>query len=81
MHHRINVTLPEETVRLIDRVVKKGDRSRFIDKAVKTYVRGLSRADLRKKLKEEATAWADYDLKVAAEWFPLDEEAWQRDAE
>jgi hypothetical protein len=58
-----------------------GDRSRFFDRAVKAYVRGLSRANLRKKLKEEAIAWADYDLKLAAEWFPLEEEAWQKEAE
>lgn len=44
MHRRINITLPEETVRLIDRVAAKGDRSRLIDEAVRHYVQktGLS---------------------------------------
>src|SRR2546428_14019166 len=28
MHRRLNITLPEETIRLIDRVAAKGDRSR-----------------------------------------------------
>jgi hypothetical protein len=31
--------LPEETVALIDRVAKLGDRSRFIDEAVTKLVR------------------------------------------
>jgi CopG family transcriptional regulator / antitoxin EndoAI len=31
MHRRLNITLPEETVRLLDRVAKSGDRSRLID--------------------------------------------------
>jgi metal-responsive CopG/Arc/MetJ family transcriptional regulator len=33
-HRRLNITLPEETVRLIDRVAKKGERSRFIAEAI-----------------------------------------------
>ena len=34
LHRRINITLPEETVRLIDRVAQKGDRSFLISEAV-----------------------------------------------
>lgn len=35
MYQRINITLPEETVQLIDRMVPKGDRSHFINEALK----------------------------------------------
>src|SRR2546425_124383 len=35
MHRRVNITLPEETIRLIDRVAAKGDRSHFIAQAVR----------------------------------------------
>ncbi len=35
MYRRINITLPEETVELIDRMVPKGDRSHFINEALK----------------------------------------------
>ncbi len=31
MRKRVNITLPEETLELIDRVTEHGDRSRFID--------------------------------------------------
>ena len=78
MHRRINITLPEETVRLIDRVSKKGDRSRFIDSAVKHYVSAVSRANIKKRLKEGALRSAERDLRLAEEWLPLEEEAWQR---
>ena len=37
----------------------------------------FSTANLRSRLKEEAIANADRDLAMAAEWFPLEEEAWQ----
>ena len=76
MHRRINVTLPEETVKLIDRVSQKGDRSRLIDHAIRRYIREAGRANLRKRLKEGALRRAPRDQKLAEEWFLLEEEAW-----
>ena len=78
MHKRINVTLPEATVKLIDKVAKKGDRSRFIDQAVKHYLEDVGRENLKKRLKEGAIKRADRDLSVAAEWFDLEEEVWAK---
>jgi CopG family transcriptional regulator/antitoxin EndoAI len=78
MHRRINITLPEETARLLDRVVPKGDRSRLIAAAIAHYVGATGRAQLRKRLKEGAIRRAERDLRLAEEWFALDEEAWQR---
>ncbi|MGH9339151.1 MAG: ribbon-helix-helix domain-containing protein [Acidobacteriota bacterium] len=77
MNKRINITLPEETIRVIDRVAKKGERSHLISQAVKHYVKELGRANLRKRLKEGAIREAELDLRLAEEWFPLEEEAWQ----
>jgi CopG family transcriptional regulator/antitoxin EndoAI len=78
MHRRINITLPEETLRLIDRVTKKGDRSRFIDEAVRQFARARAQKRLRDELKEGALKRAKRDLSLAEEWFIFDEEAWQR---
>jgi CopG family transcriptional regulator/antitoxin EndoAI len=77
MHRRINITLPEETLDLIDRVAQPGDRSRFIDEAIKHYIEQIGRSNLRKQLKEGAIRRAQRDLSLAEEWFTLDEEAWQ----
>jgi len=79
MHHRINVTLPEETVRLMDRVSRKRDRSKLINEAVRRYVDEIGRANLRKRLREGYLHTAERDLRLAEEWFPLDEEAWQKE--
>jgi CopG family transcriptional regulator/antitoxin EndoAI len=76
MHQRVNITLPEETLQLIDRVAEKGDRSRFIDRAVKFYVGKIGRANLRKQLKEGALRRAERDLRLSQEYFPLEEETW-----
>lgn len=78
MHRRINITLPEETVSLIERVAAKGDRSRFIAEAVAHYVGTTGRAQLRKRLREGAIRRAQRDLRLAQEWFVLDEEGWQK---
>jgi CopG family transcriptional regulator/antitoxin EndoAI len=72
MHRRINVTLPEETVKLIDRVSAKGDRSRLIDHAVKQYITEIGQANPRKQLKEGALRRAPRDCALAEEWFLLD---------
>ena len=37
MHQRIKITVPAQTVRLLDRVTSKGNRTRFIAAAVKRY--------------------------------------------
>ena len=75
---RINVTLPEDTIHLIDRVAKKGDRSRFLNEAVHYYIKETGRAKLQRLLKEGAMKRAERDLRITQEWFPLDQEAWQR---
>ncbi len=77
MNRRINITLPEKTVQLLDRVAQKGNRSRLIDRAVQRYVAEVGRANLRRRLKEGAIREAELDLQLAEEWFPLEEEAWR----
>ncbi|MCI0336512.1 MAG: ribbon-helix-helix domain-containing protein [Acidobacteria bacterium] len=79
MYQRINITLPEETLGLIDRIAERGDRSRFIDRAIRYYVEAIGQAKLKKLLKEGAIARAERDLRLAEEWFALEEEAWQKE--
>ena len=74
MHRRLNITLPEETVRLIQRLAKKGGRSRLISDAVKRYVRDMRRANLKRRLKEGAVRHAERDRALAEDWFALEEE-------
>lgn len=78
MHRRLNITLSEDTVKLIDRIATKGDRSRLIDEAIRQYVRAAGQTQLRKRLREGALRRAERDHALAAEWFALDEEAWRR---
>ena len=77
MSKRINIILPDKTVAVLDRVTTKGNRSRFIDRAVRQLVETQGRQSLRDRLKAGYRENADYDLAMAAEWFPLEEEAWE----
>jgi CopG family transcriptional regulator/antitoxin EndoAI len=75
---RINVILPDTTIRVLDRVAPKGDRSRFISEAVLHYVESVGKKSLKERLKAGYQANAERNLKIAAEWFPLEEEAWRK---
>jgi CopG family transcriptional regulator/antitoxin EndoAI len=78
MSRRINIILPDKTVAVLDRVTTKGNRSRFMDHAVRQLIETQGRQSLREQLKAGYRANADQDLAIAAEWFPLEEEAWTR---
>jgi CopG family transcriptional regulator/antitoxin EndoAI len=76
---RINIILPEETIRLLDQVAPKGNRSRLISDAVMYYVTAKAKSNLAERLKQGALVNAQRDLELAQEWFPLEEEASQRE--
>jgi metal-responsive CopG/Arc/MetJ family transcriptional regulator len=77
MSKRINIVLLDETVAGLDRLAAKGTRSRFIDRAVRHFVETQSRRTLREQLKAGYSANAERDLAIAAERFPVEEEAWR----
>ena len=78
MSKRINVLLPDETVRVLDRIAPKGNRSRLISDAVMHYVSSRGKSNLAERLRTGYQAHAQRDLEIAQEWFPLEEEAWQK---
>jgi CopG family transcriptional regulator/antitoxin EndoAI len=71
-YRRINITLPEQALRLVDRVTSKGDRSRFIAEAISHYAGTKRRADLRKRLREGAVRRAERDRALAIDWSRVD---------
>lgn len=77
-HKRLNITLPESTVALLETVADKGERSIFIDVAIKSYVKQIKRGNLREGLKAGAIARSQRDLSLTEEWFDLEEELWQK---
>jgi CopG family transcriptional regulator / antitoxin EndoAI len=76
MTKRINIVLPDDTLRLLDKVAPRGNRSRLISEAVRHYLSSKARRNLAARLKQGATVNAQRDLNIAQEWFSVDEEAW-----
>jgi CopG family transcriptional regulator / antitoxin EndoAI len=82
MGTRINIILPEATLRTIDRLARSGQRSRFIQRAVEHYVATAGPEALEQRLKQAAIRDRDLDLEIAHDWFPVDQEQWHKaDAE
>ena len=79
MYKRINITLPESTVLLMERVAGKGDRSRLVDDALKQYLRGATKKSLKKRIKEGSVRRFERDRALAEDWFLIDEEVWPKD--
>lgn len=75
---RVNVSLPQDTLRLIERVARPGDRSRFLADAVRFYVKEAGRTRMHALLREGAIKRSDRDLGLVEEWFPLEHEIWQK---
>jgi CopG family transcriptional regulator / antitoxin EndoAI len=77
MTQRINITLPESTLRTLDRLAKPGERSRFINKAVQHYAATRSQEALREQLKQASLRDRDLDQQVMDDWASADSEAWE----
>ncbi|HBV01343.1 MAG TPA: hypothetical protein DEF00_03050 [Candidatus Taylorbacteria bacterium] len=71
-YKRIDITLPQETVRLLERLSPRGNRSGFVDRAVRFYVQKTSHGNLRKLLRKGAEKHTKRDLFLAEEWFNLE---------
>ncbi|MBT3270973.1 ribbon-helix-helix protein, CopG family [Candidatus Poribacteria bacterium] len=74
MTRRISITLPEDTLDLLDRVCRKEDRSRVIDEAVRFYIDRVGRDRLRERLAQGYARHNDRDVRLAEEWFPVEED-------
>lgn len=75
-YERINITLPRATLGLLDRVTRKGNRSRFIDEAIRELAKGRSREQLRELLEEDGRVSRDRDVAVLQDWAAVDAEGW-----
>jgi len=71
MSKRVNIILPDSTLKVLDRVAGKGDRSRFISQAVLHYVKTRGTANLRERLKQgpwPTPSWISKLQKNGSQW-------------
>ena len=71
MSKRVNIVLPDRTLKVLDRVAGKG-RSRYINEAILFYVQTQVFSDLRRRLDQ---GFFDGKLRInPPEEFPLEEQ-------
>ncbi|AUT02502.1 hypothetical protein CLI64_20075 [Nostoc sp. CENA543] len=86
MYQNINISLPEETIELIDQILEKDDptgeklhqRSQLINEAIQYYLAEKTLTKLEEQLKAGAIQRAERDLGLVSEWYDLEEEAWNK---
>ena len=78
MAKRINIILPDATIHTIDRLARRGERSRLIAKAVRHYAATQSPEAIREQLKQTSIRDRDLDLGITDEWITVDGETWQQ---
>jgi metal-responsive CopG/Arc/MetJ family transcriptional regulator len=75
---RINITLPSQTLAMIDGVAEQGSRSRLIDVAVHFYLNNQKRLQVQKEMKEPTIARASRDRALVRELFDFTD-TWEKD--
>ena len=76
-YKRINISIPIETLQLLDEIAPPKKRSQFITEAIKQYASEMKRLQLREQLKAGYIANAESDRKIAEEWFPIEQEVYE----
>jgi metal-responsive CopG/Arc/MetJ family transcriptional regulator len=68
-YKRINISIPIETLNLLDKIAPSKKRSQFIVEAVTQYASEIKRLQLKEQLKSGYIANAESDRQIAEEWF------------
>jgi CopG family transcriptional regulator / antitoxin EndoAI len=79
MYQQINITLPQKTIELIDRLAAHEDLNQLVDDAINLYITDRQKKALQQQLREGAICRGDRDLGLVEDWFSLEEEAWHKD--
>ncbi|KSU77385.1 ribbon-helix-helix protein, CopG family [Fictibacillus enclensis] len=74
---RIVISLPQQIINEIDRMIKNEnlDRSEFIHQATKMYIREKKKRHIRESMRQGYMEMAKINLNIASEAFLLEEEA------
>lgn len=74
---RINITLSRDTLKQLDNIAEKGERSKIIDQAVQYFLKQKGKERLKERIKQGAQKQAERDQDIASDWFELEEETWK----
>lgn len=73
---RMNITIPEQLARKLDRLVSPRKKSKFIVESLEECIHRREREALKAKLKEGYKLRRNEGLRLAEEFRPVDLEGW-----
>jgi len=73
---RLNITIPEELARELDKLVGQRNKSRFISDALRQRIKEIQQRELDKKLEEGYKARKEESLSIAEGFEAADLEGW-----
>ena len=73
---RLNITIPEELARQLEKLVGPRNKSHFIAEALKQRIKEIQEEELNKILEEGYKARKQESLSIAQEFEPVDVEGW-----
>jgi len=73
---RMNITIPEDLARQLDKLVGPRKKSRFITETLKERVKKIEEDKLQKMLEEGYKNRREESLSIAKEFEPVDLEGW-----
>ena len=77
-YKRINISIPVETLQLLDEIAPPKKRSQFIAEAIAQYASEIKRLQFREQLKAGYMENAESDRQIAEEWFPIEQEVCEK---
>ena len=74
---KVTLSLPSNLMEMVRALAAPRQQSQFITEAIEYFIAERERKILREQLIAGYQANAAADAEIAAEWSPLEEEAWQ----
>lgn len=65
---RVNITLPEDVIEILNKKSKDGEKSSYIAEAVREYSKNKSRQTLIREMIKGYQTTAEEDIKLSEEW-------------
>lgn len=75
---KVTLTMPRDLMQEVRKLAPPRGQSKFVAKAVRYFIEKQEQQALRERLIAGYTANADFDAALAAEWEPLENEAWDK---
>jgi metal-responsive CopG/Arc/MetJ family transcriptional regulator len=75
---KVTLTLPQDLMEAVRTIAPARGQSQFIAEAIEYFIKEQQRQALRERLIAGYQANADRDASLAAEWEPLEAEAWSK---